>query len=80
LLSQAALRSLRKVRHVFDRGYGTGPWLWHLWMSRVRFVVRWKKGNKLIDASGQERKAWEIARGKRPWGEARLLWDTHFRV
>lgn len=40
LLSQAALRSLRKVRHVFDRGYGTGPWLWRLWMSQVRFVVR----------------------------------------
>lgn len=80
LLSQAALRWGRKVRHVFDRGYGTGPWLWHLWMSRVRFVVRWKKGNKLINESGQERKAWEIARGKRPWGKARLLWDTHFRV
>ena len=42
--------------------------------------VRWKKGNKLIDAAGQERKAWEIARGKRAWGEARLLWDTHCRV
>jgi len=77
---KAALRWGRKVRHVFDRGYGTGPWLWRLWMSQVRFVVRWKKGNKLIDASGQERKAWEIARGKRPWGEGRLLWDTHFRV
>ena len=80
LLGKAAQRWGRKVRHVFDRGYGTGPWLWRLWMSQVRFVVRWKKGNKLIDASGQERKAWEIARGKRPWGEARLLWDTHFRV
>jgi Transposase DDE domain len=80
LLSQAALRWGRRVRHVFDRGYGTGPWLWHLSMSQVRFVVRWKKGNKLIDAAGQERKAWEIARGKRPWGEAKLLWDTHFRV
>jgi len=65
---------------VFDRGYGNGPWLWRLWMHRVRFVVRWKKGNKLIDAAGQERKAWEIARGKRPWGEAKLLWDTHFRI
>ncbi len=42
--------------------------------------MRWKKGNKLIDACGQERKAWEIARGKRAWGEARLLWDTHCRV
>src|SRR5712692_9932657 len=80
LLSQVALRWGRKVRHVFDRGYGTGPWLWHLGVSQVRFVVRWKKGNKLIDATGQERKAWEIARGKRAWGEAKLLWDTHFRV
>jgi Transposase DDE domain len=80
LLNLVALHWGRKVRHVFDRGYGTGPWLWHLGVSRVRFVVRWKKGNKLIDASGQERKAWEIARGKRAWGEAKLLWDTHFRV
>ncbi|MFL5661988.1 MAG: transposase, partial [Ktedonobacteraceae bacterium] len=80
LLSQVARRWGRKVRHVFDRGYGHGPWLWQLWRYRLRFVVRWKKGNTLIDASGHERKAWEIARGKRPWGEARLLWDTHCRV
>src|SRR5437868_1045437 len=80
LLSQVAQRWGRQVRHVFDRGYGNGPWLWLLWRYRLRFVVRWKKGNKLIDACGQERNAWEIARGKRPWGEARLLWDTHFRV
>jgi Transposase DDE domain len=80
LLGQVARRWGRKVRHVFDRGYGNGPWLWRLWTSQLRFVVRWKKGNKLMDASGQERKAWEMARGKRPWGEARLLWDTHFRV
>src|SRR5258708_23523351 len=63
-----------------DRGYGTGPWLWHLSRSQIRFVVRWKKGNKLIDAAGKERKAWEIARGKRRWGEAKLLWDTRFPV
>lgn len=63
-----------------DRGYGTGPWLWHLSVSQIRFVVRWEKGNKLRDAAEQARKAWEIARGKRAWGEARLLWDTHFRV
>ena len=80
LLAKAAQRWGRSVRHVFDRGYGHGPWLWRLWISQVRFVVRWKKGNILLDASGQERKAWEIARGKRPWGEAKLLWDTHFRV
>src|SRR2546421_6292494 len=80
LLSQAAQRWGRQVRHVFDRGYGNGPWLWQLCRYQLRFVVRWKKGNKLIDACGQERKAWEIARGKRAWGEARLLWDTHCRV
>src|SRR5437660_4449062 len=80
LLSQVAQRWGRQVRHVFDRGYGNGPWLWQLWRYLLRFVVRWKKGNKLIDAGGQERKAWEIARGKRAWGEARLLWDTHCRV
>ena len=80
LLSQAAQRWGRQVRHVFDRGSGNAPWLWLLCRYLLRFVVRWKKGNKLIDASGQERKAWEIARGKRAWGEARLLWDTHCRV
>jgi hypothetical protein len=81
LLSQVARRWGRTVRHVFDRGYGHGPWLWRLWAYQLRFVVRWKKGNKLIDAAGHERKAWEIARGKRAWGkEAKLLWDTHFRV
>src|SRR5213080_3860142 len=80
LLSQVAQRWGRQVRHIFDRGYGHGPWLWLLWRYRLRFEVRWKKGNKLIDAEGRERKAWEIARGKRPWGEARQLWDTHGRV
>jgi hypothetical protein len=80
LLSQVRERLGRRVLHVFDRGYGNGPWLWFLWQMRLRFLVRWKKGNKLIDAQGQERKAWEIARGKRPWGEAKLLWDTHFHV
>lgn len=81
LLGQVARRFERSVRHVFDRGYGTGPWLGQLWRYQVRFVVRWKKGNKLLDAAGQERKAWEIARGKRSWGtEAKLLWDSHARV
>lgn len=64
-----------------DRGYGTAPWLLRLSRFRMRFVVRWKKGNKLIDDAGGERKAWEIARGQRSWGkEAKLLWDTHFRL
>src|SRR2546428_2282134 len=61
LLSQVAQRWGRQARHVFDRGYGNGPWLWLLCRYLLRFVVRWKKGNKLIDACGQERKAWAMA-------------------
>ena len=80
LLGQVAWRWGRQVRHVFDRGYGNGPWLAWLSPYRVRFVVRWMQGRKLLDAAGQERKAWEIARGKRAWGEARLLWDTPCHV
>lgn len=40
LLSQAAQRWGRLVRHVFDRGYGNGPWLWGLGRYQLRFVVR----------------------------------------
>ena len=36
LLGQVARHWGRKVRHVFDRGYGNGPWLWQLW--RVRYL------------------------------------------
>jgi hypothetical protein len=61
LLGNARRRWGKAVRHVFDRGYGHGPWLWHLWANQVRFVVRWKKGNILQEASGNQRKAWEIA-------------------
>ena len=43
LLDQAARRWGRQVRHVFDRGYGHGPWLSCLSVRRLRFVVRWKK-------------------------------------
>jgi hypothetical protein len=81
LLARAARQWGRQVRHVFDRGYGTAPWLGLLSHFGVRFVVRWKKGNQLLDAAGQERKAWQIAQGKRSWGtQAKLLWDTHTRV
>src|SRR5581483_9097256 len=43
LLAKVATQWGCKVRHVFDRGYGTAPWLERLWNYRVRFVVRWKK-------------------------------------
>lgn len=66
----------RQVHHVFDRGFASGPWLQTLLASELRFVLRWKKGQKLLDGWGEKRKAWEIARGKRSWSY-RLLRDTH---
>ncbi|GIV97982.1 MAG: hypothetical protein KatS3mg057_2639 [Herpetosiphonaceae bacterium] len=65
----------RAVIHLFDRGFASAAWLCRLLDATVRFVLRWKKGNKLLDAWGEERKAWEIARGKRSW-DARLLRDS----
>jgi hypothetical protein len=46
----------------------------------VRFLVRWKKGNKLVEAAGLERKAWPIARGKRSWGKAQRHCESHDRL
>lgn len=80
MVIRATRRWGSQVLQVFDRGYASGHWLWRWGRSQTRFVVRWKKGNKLVDASGQERKAWEIARGKRVWGERKPLWDTHART
>lgn len=37
-------------------------------------VVRWPKGYTLSDAHGQERKAWQIARGQKTW-ERGQVWD-----
>lgn len=74
LLAQCQQAWGRQVRHVFDRGYASGPWLSVLLERKLRFVLRWKKGLKLLDPWADERKAWEIARGKRSWSY-RLLRD-----
>ena len=68
----------RQVLHVFDRGFGGAPWLGQLFAGAVRFVVRWPKPYHLLDAAGQARKAWEIARGKRAW-DHRPVWDARRR-
>jgi Transposase DDE domain len=51
--------------HVFDRGYGTGPWLQVLQTWRVKFVIRWKKGLFFRDQNGKEKKLWQIGQGKK---------------
>ena len=67
-----------QVLHVFDRGFAGGPWLATLEHFQLRFLVRWQKNYKLIDAQGQSRKAWQITRGKRSL-DHRLIWDCRRR-
>ena len=75
LLDRSAPAWGRRVRHIWDRGYAGSAWIQAALAARVRFVVRWKKGNKLLDNWGAERKAWQIARGKRSQ-DYRMLRDT----
>lgn len=76
LLEQARACWGRRVVHVWDRGFASGPWLQMMLKAEIRFVLRWKKRNKLLDQWGEARKAWQITRGKRSW-DYRLLRDTH---
>lgn len=66
----------RRVVHVWDRGFASGPWVQLMLEHNIRFVLRWKKRNKLLDPWGEARKAWEITRGKRSW-DYRYLRDSH---
>jgi hypothetical protein len=65
----------RQVVHIFDQGFAGGFWLGLLLALDVRFVLRWRKDYQLVDAQGQKRKAWHIARGKRS-SRDRFLWDS----
>jgi Transposase DDE domain len=75
LLDRSATAWGRRVRHVWDRGYAGSGWIQAALAADVRFVVRWKKGNKLLDNWGEERKASAIGRGKRSL-DHRMLRDT----
>ena len=67
----------KQVIHVFARGEGSGQWLRGWGRRKARCVVREKTGTTWSDEAGHERNTWEIARGKRVWGERNLLWDPH---
>lgn len=79
LLRECARSFGRRVLHLFDRGYAGGPWLGELGRAGVRFVMRWPKRYHLLDSKGMERKAWQIALGKRAWGAPRMIWDGQLR-
>jgi hypothetical protein len=78
VLQVLADRLRARVIHVFDRGFAGTPWLTSLFVAGVRFVVRWPHKYRLIDENGIEKRAWEIARGKRSW-EQRMIWDARRR-
>jgi hypothetical protein len=42
-----------QVVHVWDRGFAGELWINAALAHRVRFIVRWKKGNKLVNAHGE---------------------------
>lgn len=75
LLDRTSTAWGRRVRHIWDRGYAGSEWIQAALKAEVRFVVRWKKGNKLLDNWGEERKASAIGRGKRSQSY-RYLRDT----
>lgn len=77
LLRRCAVAWQQRVIHVWDRGYASGPWLGQAFRFKVRFVLRWKKRQKLVDAKGL-RNAWRITQGKRSL-DHRLLWDNRRR-
>lgn len=78
LLTQAAAAWGRWLRHVWDRGFAGAPWLGQAFAAEVRFVLRWPTRWQLVDAAGQLRPAWQIARGQRAWGSGQV-WDARRR-
>jgi hypothetical protein len=74
LLLRVAAQWGRGVLHVFDQGFASSFWLGLLFAFQLRFVLRWKKEYQLVDAQGNRRAAWKIARGQRGWQE-RMVWD-----
>ncbi len=75
LLRQTAGWWGRRVVHVFDRGYASGPWLGALRGFDCRFIVRWKLTYHLVTAAGIKQAAWKIGRGKVGLAP-RTIWDA----
>ena len=78
VLEQLAKRWGSQVIHVWDRGFAGFPWVQQAVTAQVRFILRWKKGNYLIDAQGDRRKTSDISRSKRSV-DHRMLYDNQRR-
>jgi IS4 transposase len=77
MLDQCAKTWGRTVLHLFDRGYGSGPWLGRFLRADIRFVVRWRNSYHLADAKGV-RSPGAMCRGLRSL-DSRLLWNPRRR-
>lgn len=64
----------QRVIHIFDRGFASSPWLGPLLEAELRFVLRWKTKQHLVDGKGK-RPAWHLTRGKRSL-DKRLVRDA----
>ena len=73
-ISRCAQAWGQQVVHVWDRGFATSAWLGQAFDHHLRFIVRWKKAQHLVDDKGK-RNAWQITRGKRSMGY-RYIWDA----
>ena len=78
LLRHLSQRWGRRLVHVFDRGYCGSPWLGALRGFDVRFIVRFKHRFHLLDARGEKRAAWKLARGRVGQGP-RTIYDAVHR-
>lgn len=65
----------RRVIHVWDRGFASWPWLQEVLAHPVRFILRWPKRYKLLNAQGLKVNAWQVTRGKRSV-DSRNIWDA----
>lgn len=75
LLRQATQWWGRRVVHIFDRGYASGPWLGALRGFDCRFILRWKLHSHLVTEAGVKQAAWKIPRGKVGLAP-RTIWDA----
>jgi len=76
LLNKLAQWWSSRVIHVFDQGFAGAPWVQTLLQHRLLlFVLRWKKGYKLVGKDGQAKLAWKLFQGKRAI-DHKEIWDA----
>jgi len=74
LLKKMAVKWGKAVIHIFDRGYGSGPWISMMGKYELYFVIRWKKGHHFFDENGEKKSLGDITKKKRS-KEFREIWD-----